>query len=1437
MGTNIGPRIGIDGEAQFKQAMRAINDEMKRYAAEARAVEAAYAGQDDSLESLTRRSEIYSRQVENQERAVAQLEQILEQLRQEQGDNTEAINRWESRLRRAQAELTRYQNQLEQNNQRQREFATGLNEIEQEVDGLNAQLRALAAESRAADTAIGGADGSIEALTQQSEILERQIRTQTEAVSRLEAGLNIAQQEYGETDERTLHWRSALANANAELNRMNGQLDQNANRQREYATGLNEIEQEVDGLNAQLSALAAESRSVDAALDGTAGRYDNSRRRSEMLSNQIRIQEEAISRLEAGLNSAAQAYGETDERTLRWRSELANARTELVQLNNQLREIPTRLDRFASNMEQAGQRLSTAGNTLTMGLTAPLVAAGTAAVNYASDTEESMNKVQVAFGDAAQSVLAWSDSTLTSIGLSRGTALDMAALYGDMATSMGYSQEAAADMSKTLVNLAADLASFKNISIDEANTALKSIFTGETESLKNLGVVMTQVNLESYAMAQGIKKSYQEMTQAEHVQLRYNYVLAQTQNAQGDFARTSTGTANQLRILQESLKEAAASIGGELLPVVTPVITRISELAQSFSGLDENTQKLIVQVGIFLATLGPALKLTGGIASAVSAGVTAYRALQTAHAAATASQTALNVAMSANPIGAVATAVGGLVAALASLGVTAALTTEKQRDLNKELEETEQRRLEAINETNEEHKSVLAQVAALENLISVEEKTTAQKQSIAALVDRLNESVPELNLAYDQQADSLNMTAEAIRNMAAAQAAQSLQEDNNEAMQGHWKTIIEAKRQVAAAEENLLNVQDQLNQKTQEAEQQVIAYGTVSSDLQGIIQDLSAQEAEHQNTIETSNAAIAEAEKKIAELSKENEGYYDVVKDLIGVTDDLTAAQDDLTASQEDQQDAVDDLRDSSLSLANAADTLTKALQEQESAGSLSLDTALDLIDAGYAAALSIDTETGAITLNKDTYIKLAQAKIDEQIATLEAARAAATAAQANQDDASAALDNAQAHYKLAEAKAASEDEIKSYDAQIAALKELKGSLGSYTGAVKTASSTGSRAASKAMTQAEKNLEKYKEIRDELDHLLAMGQVTEEAYYKRLGELRDQYLTDDENIDEYRKINEEIYKYDQQLAQKAQELWENIEKTKLDVWGDATNSMIEDIQTQFDELMKLQDDMAQRLSDYGDLFTMKDDMLELGDLQGQIDVLNQYEDVLNRLQERGISDSLLGEISMMDLDSAIAYGEELLAMSDEQWATYEQLWEEKRLRSIEIATKFYEDELNTLKTEYDDKLAQALDLLKDTAYGSGWDTVDALGDAMKDNVQAVLDAADYLTNAFMSRYNSNMDINSPSGVTEEAARYTAQGFEVGFVDEMRDIRDRMTRSSSPADTANQAAAGVVNGLAGLMPTVQGGVYEIHVNIDGREAATALFDPLQGIIKQRGQGFG
>lgn len=160
----------------------------------------------------------------------------------------------------------------------------------------------------------------------------------------------------------------------------------------------------------------------------------------------------------------------------RLEKQLVETEAAAEQAHKQLQSInQIRLDHLNKGLDEAARRLSTAGNALTAGLTVPLAAAGVASVNFSSDMQEAVNKVEVAFGNAADSVKSWSSTTLNSIGLAQGTALDMAALFGDMATSMGYSQDAAAQMSMALVNLAADLASFKNIGIDQASTALKSI--------------------------------------------------------------------------------------------------------------------------------------------------------------------------------------------------------------------------------------------------------------------------------------------------------------------------------------------------------------------------------------------------------------------------------------------------------------------------------------------------------------------------------------------------------------------------------------------------------------------------------------------------------------------------------------------------------------------------------------------------------------------------------------------------------------------------------------------------------------------------------------------------------------------------------------------------------------------------------------------------
>ena len=342
-------------------------------------------------------------------------------------------------------------------------------------------------------------------------------------------------------------------------------------------------------------------------------------------------------------------------------------RSLMVKVGADFTDMQKGMAQTSKSLKSMGKQITAAGSKLTTSITLPIIGAAAASIKFASDLEESTNKVNVAFKDSAAGVKDWSNTTLKSFGIAKGTALDMAALFGDMSTSMGLTTDEAADMSKSLVGLAGDLASFKNIGIEEAETALKAIFTGETESLKNLGIVMTQANLDAYALANGFNKTTKQMTQAEQVQLRYAYVMAMTKNAQGDFARTSDGTANQLRIMQESFKELAATLGQNLLPIITPILETINGWVQSFANLDKGTQEMIVKIALMAAVIGPLLLVFGKVAMLISGVVGAMSMLKTATMVQTVATYGLNAALLANPITWIVLVIAALVTAFVLL--------------------------------------------------------------------------------------------------------------------------------------------------------------------------------------------------------------------------------------------------------------------------------------------------------------------------------------------------------------------------------------------------------------------------------------------------------------------------------------------------------------------------------------------------------------------------------------------------------------------------------------------------------------------------------------------------------------------------------------------------------------------------------------------------
>lgn len=337
--------------------------------------------------------------------------------------------------------------------------------------------------------------------------------------------------------------------------------------------------------------------------------------------------------------------------------------------SQQLKIVGDKFTAIGEKISGVGQKLRGIGQTMTTHLTVPIVAAGTASVKMASDYEENLNKVDVAFNNSAGTVKEWAKTATDQFGLSENAALEAAALFGDMGTSMGLSDKEAADMAVTLTGLAGDLSSFKNIGIDQAMTALKSVFTGETESLKNLGVVMTQTNLEEFADKTG--RVYKEMSQAEKVALRYEYVLESTKNAQGDYARTSDGAANSIRTMQASAENLGVVFGEEILPYIVPLIQGLTDLVNQFASLDEETKQNIVTALGVIAALGPIVSVIGTVVTVVGGAVSAFGALSSAISAISAAAPAIGTALGAigaaltGPIGIIA----AIIAALVALGV------------------------------------------------------------------------------------------------------------------------------------------------------------------------------------------------------------------------------------------------------------------------------------------------------------------------------------------------------------------------------------------------------------------------------------------------------------------------------------------------------------------------------------------------------------------------------------------------------------------------------------------------------------------------------------------------------------------------------------------------------------------------------------------------
>ena len=266
------------------------------------------------------------------------------------------------------------------------------------------------------------------------------------------------------------------------------------------------------------------------------------------------------------------------------------------------------------------------------------------AISAASDLEESASKVGVVFGDSGEVVKDWAKTAATSMGVSEQAALEAAGTFGNLGVGMGIATDDAADISQAMVQLAADMASFNNVPVEEALAAIKSGLTGESEPMKKFGVVLDEATLKANAFAKGIGDGKRPLTAQEKYLAAYREMVKQTGIQQGDFTRTSEGLAGQQKIAAAQWDDMQASIGEALLPVIKELVTvantyLIPVLKTVAEFVSQNSGWLLPLAGII-----------GGIVLAIKAWSLA--------------QAALNIVMSANPIMLVVIAIAALVAGI-----------------------------------------------------------------------------------------------------------------------------------------------------------------------------------------------------------------------------------------------------------------------------------------------------------------------------------------------------------------------------------------------------------------------------------------------------------------------------------------------------------------------------------------------------------------------------------------------------------------------------------------------------------------------------------------------------------------------------------------------------------------------------------------------------
>lgn len=412
-----------------------------------------------------------------------------------------------------------------------------------------------------------------------------------------------------------------------------------------------------------------------------------------------------------------------DELIVRIQTDYSNATEGLTKFNKTLEDE-------SNKALKTVDKLSTLGTKLSLAVTAPLLLVGKASLDMSMNVVESENLFEVSMGKMAGAARVFSDELNNALGLNAADVRKNTAVFNAMFSSMKIATDQSYEMSTGLTKLAYDLASFYNLSPDEAFNKLKSGITGETEPLKALGILLDETTVKTYAYQNGIAAQGEELTQQEKVLARYGSLLEQTKLAQGDLARTIDSPTNKLRIFNEEAKESEKIIGDNLTKTYIAFTDVVKGLLQEFNNFGPSTQQVIVNMGLVAASIGPVALGVGQLSKAFTF-------------------------LLANPVVAAIAAIGVVIGAVA---IEVAKAKDEQKKYNAELSETSEIYMKGIgtnqiDQAKKEQDQLRSLITQYDNL----------GKKILGIYDILEKDVATPTLSYEEMTKYNDEVTEALR--------------------------------------------------------------------------------------------------------------------------------------------------------------------------------------------------------------------------------------------------------------------------------------------------------------------------------------------------------------------------------------------------------------------------------------------------------------------------------------------------------------------------------------------------------------------------------------------------------------------------------------------------------------------------------------------------